>query len=305
MHLKHLPALALATSILGVAGSTYAVAQERLAVVASFSILADFATEIGGDRIEIHTIIPSGADAHGFEPTPADGRAIAEADLVIINGLALEGGLERLIEAAGYEGPLVVAADGIDVRESEDSHEDADQEHGEFDPHAWQNVENTRVYARNIAAGLTTADPDGAEIYAANLAEFDAELLALDAEIKAAIAALPEDRRTAVTSHDAFGYFGDAYGIEFLAPVGIVTEADPAAGEIAALTGQIREQGIDAILIEDMVDPRIVEQIARETGARIGGTLYSDALSAAGGPAPTYIDMMRHNLAVLIEALGE
>lgn len=312
MPIRHPFGLLLAAGVFATAGSGQAFAQDRLSVVASFSILADFANEIGGDRVAVHTIIPPGADAHSFEPTPADARALAEADLVIINGLGFEGGLVRLIDASGYGGAVVVATDGIDIRDADDDHdhedadhEDADHDHGAFDPHGWQDVENARIYARNIAAGLTAANPGGAEIYAANLAELDAELAALDVEIEDAIAALPDDRRTVVTSHDAFGYFSDAYGIAFLAPVGVAAEADPAAGDIAALTEQIRAEGIDAILLESVTDPRILEQIARETGATIGGTVYADTLTEPDGPAPTYVQMMRHNLAVLVEALDD
>lgn len=289
-------------------GQAPAVAQERLKVVTSFTILADLASVVGGERVDITTIIGPGGDAHAFEPTPADARAIAEADLVIINGLEFEPWIERLIASVGYAGPIATASEGIDPLSDEHEHEAGeeahDHDHGAFDPHAWQDVANTRIYAANIAAALTSIDPDDAAVYAANLTAYDAELALLDEEIRTAIDALPDDHRTIVTSHDAFGYFGAAYGLEFLAPQGVNPEAVPGARATANLIQQIQDEGIDAVFIEALADPRLIQQIADETGATIGGALYSDTLSEEGGPAATYLDMMRHNIRTLAAALG-
>ncbi len=318
----------LLTLGLAAIGQSPAIAQEKLKIVTSFTILADLTSAIGGDRVEVTTIIGPGGDAHAFEPSPADARAIAEADLVIINGLEFESWIDRLISSVGYAGPVVVASEGIDPlpgegHEHEEAGDDHDHEHeeaadehdheaegdghdhGEFDPHGWQDVANTRLYVANIAAALTSIDRDGEAFYADNLAAYDAELALLDDEIRAAIDALPEENRTIVTSHDAFGYFAAAYGLEFLAPLGINPEAAPGARATATLIQQIEDEGIDAVFIEALTDPRLIEQIAEETGASIGGALYSDTLSEEDGPAPTYLEMMRHNVRTLAAALAD
>ena len=328
-------ALGIALLILGLAAfAVPTAAQGRPKVVVSFSILADLVSVIGGDRVEVTALIGPGGDSHTFEPTPADARAIAEAELVVINGLNFEEWINGLIVSAGFAGPVVVASDGIVLlaladeahdheedehgdEEHEDEHEEdehGDEEHedenghehdhGEFDPHAWQDVANVRVYVENIALALTALDPGGAEQFATNLSAYLAALAIVEAEIVEAVAALPRDGRTIVTSHDAFGYLGAAYGLRFLAPQGVNPEALPGAGEVATLIDQIRSEGIDAVFVEALTDPRIVEQIARETGAVIGGALYSDTLSDRNGPAGTYIEMMRHNLRTIVGALN-
>jgi len=284
---------------LAVMASSHALAQERLSVVASFTILGDLIQAIGGDRVEVTTLVGPGADSHGFVPTPADARAVAEADIVVVNGLGFEGWLTRLTDAAGFGGPIVVATDGVQPLEA--AHED---EHGSVDPHAWQNAANVEIYVGNIAAALTAADPGGAAYYQERLAGYRNELAALDSDIRNAVAALPPNRRAAVTSHDAFGYFSASYGITFLAPQGINPEAEAAAGDVAALIRQITDNDIGAVFIETINDPRLIEQIARETGATIGGTLYSDTLSEPGGPAATYLEMMRYNTDAIVTALG-
>lgn len=302
---------AAAVGVLSLVGAGPAAATGELNVVVSFSILGDFVRQVGGDRVSIHTIAPPGADAHGFEPTPADARAVAGADLVVMNGLGFDAWAGGLVSATGYEGPIVVAAEhivpieGAAHEHEDDEHDEDEHEHGDLDPHAWQDVANARAYVAEIAEALIEADPADAATYETKAAAYDAELAALDAEIRQALTELPRDRRTVVTSHDAFGYFEAAYGVVFLAPVGVVTAAEAAAGDVAELILQIEAEGIDAVFVENINDPRLIEQIADETGAAIGGILYSDALSPPGGPAPTYVDMMRHNLRAITEALGE
>ncbi|SEA90195.1 metal ABC transporter solute-binding protein, Zn/Mn family [Rubrimonas cliftonensis] len=296
-----------------------ALAAERLKVVASFSILGDMVAQVGGDRIALTTLVGPDGDAHVYQPTPAAARAVAAADLVIVNGLGFEGWIERLIEASAFTGPVTVASEGIDVLETADDHDEAHGEghahdhdhdhdhghdHGDVDPHAWQSVPAARVYVANIADALIAADPASADAYAASRDAYLKELAALEAEIAAAVAALPPERRVVVTSHDAFGYFARDTGLEFLAPQGVSTEAEASAQDVAALITQIRERAIPAIFVETIADPRLLQQIERETDARIGGALYSDALSGPDGPAPTYLDMMRHNLRMLTEALS-
>lgn len=298
-----------------------AFAQEKMPVVASFSILGDMVANVGGDRVEVTTIVGPDGDAHVYSPTPADAQAVASAQVVFVNGLAFEGWLDRLIEASEYKGPVIVATEGVKLLEiSEEDHNEEGEEHAEgeahdhdeaahdhggTDPHAWQSLANARVYVTNIEAGLAAADPAGAEIYAANAAAYLVEIDAVDAEIKAAVAALPEANRAIVTSHDAFGYFGAAYGLTLHAPEGLSTESEASAADVATLITQMKAEAIPAVFMENISDSRLLEQITSETGAQIGGTLYSDALSPADGPAGTYLDMMRHNIATLTAALGE
>jgi zinc/manganese transport system substrate-binding protein len=287
-------------------------AETPVPVVASFSILGDMVREVGGERVRVTTLVGPGGDAHVYQPTPADARAVAAARVVFVNGLGFEGWIDRLIAAAGFKGPVVVATKGITpltmteegARDDHDRHHAAGEGHGDIDPHAWQNLANGQVYVRNIAAALIAADPGGAASYRANAERYLAEIAALDQQVRTAIAALPADRRTIVTSHDAFGYFAAAYGLKLLAPEGVSTEADVSAKNVARLITQIRAEKIPAVFMETITDPRLMEQIRRETGAAIGGTLYSDALSPPDGPAATYLEMLRWNVATLTRALS-
>jgi zinc/manganese transport system substrate-binding protein len=281
-------------------------------VVASFSILGDMVARIGGDDVVVTTIVGPDGDAHVYEPTPADAQALGAADLLVTNGLNLEGFLPRLVEASGFHGMTVVASDGVTPRHfgPDDPHDEdeaaaADHDHGDVDPHAWQNLANGEVYARNIGAALAAIDPAHAADYQARTDAYVAEMQALDAQVRTALQTIPEDRRLVVTTHDAFGYFGAAYGVSFIAPEGLSTESEASAGDVARIIDQIRQQGITAVFVENITNPRLLQQIADETGARIGGELYSDALSGTDGPAPTYLAMFRWNLGQLTQALGE
>ena len=301
-----------------------AFAQDKLPVVASFSILGDMVAEVGGDRVAVTTLVGPDGDAHVYAPTPADAQTVAAAKVVFVNGLGFEGFLDRLIEASEFKGTVVVATDGIKPLEmAEEGHDDhaedkahaegeahdhdghAGHDHGANDPHAWQSVDNAKIYVSNIAAGLIAADPAGEDVYSANATAYLAELSGLDAEIKAAMIALPENRRSVVTSHDAFGYFAAAYGMTFHAPEGLSTESEVSAADVASLITQMKAEAIPAVFMENITDGRLLEQITSETGAKIGGTLFSDALSGSDGPASTYLDMMRHNVTTLTAALEE
>lgn len=277
----------------------------ELKVVASFSILADLVSEVGGDRVSVTSLVKPDEDAHGYQPKPSDSRLLRDADLVLANGLGFDTWIERLSAAASRDKKLVIVSEGITPLESGHAHDDhAGHDHGELDPHAWQDVANARVYAANIAKALATADPANAADYEANLARFDQQLEELDSEIRSTIAALPEARRTIVTSHEAFAYFGRAYDVRLLAASGVSANAEPSAAGIARLIRQIRREEAAAAFLENISDPRTIERISKESGARVGGTLYSDALSGPDGAAPTYVAMMRHNLATLIEAIA-
>jgi zinc/manganese transport system substrate-binding protein len=291
-----------------------AAAQERPKVVASFSILGDLVQKVGGDRIEVVTLVGPDGDAHVFQPSPNDARNVAEAKLVVVNGLGFEGWIDRLVKASGYSGPVATASAGVAPREMAEEEEHAQahrkpgaradaHEHGDIDPHAWQSVANAKIYVGNIRDALVKADPAGREIYEANAKAYAEKLDALEAEVRAAVARIPAERRRIITSHDAFGYFAASYGVQFIAPRGVSTETEASAKDVARIITQIKTQKIPAVFLENISSTRLMEQIARETGAKVGGKLYSDALSGPDGPAPTYIEMMRHNVRQLGSAL--
>lgn len=293
---RHLVALAAVAAALAAAGGLVPgrgenKTQARTRAVATFSILGDLVRNVGGERLDLATLVGPNGDVHVYAPTPADAKAIAAADIVFVNGLGLEGWVDRLIAASGTHAAIVVASRGVEPRGGTTGRDRA-----ATDPHAWQSVANAKIYVGNIRDGLIATDPASEDVYRANATSYLAALEMLDAEIKTAIEAVPVARRKVITTHTAFGYFGDAYGIEFIAPEGLSTDADPSARDIARLIEQIRREKIPAVFIENVTDPRLLQRIAAETGARIGGTLYSDALSAPDGPAATYIDMMRSNV---------
>ncbi len=276
-----------------------------LKVVASFSIIADLVRQIGGARVQVTTLVGADQDMHSFQPRPSDAQAIAAADLFVINGLDLESWAERLAAAAGYKKPGIVASRGIRPLPAGGAHNHAGGgAHGTYDPHAWQDAANVKLYAANIRDGLIAADPAGAADYRTTAAALLARLDTLDTDIKAAFLPIPRASRKIVTSHEAFRYYGDAYDVDFLAPLGLSGDAEPSAKELAALIGQIRRENIRALFLENITRSPLLQQIARETGVRIGGTLYSDALSAAGGPAASYEAMMRHNTRMVVAALA-
>ncbi|MBR3189624.1 metal ABC transporter substrate-binding protein [Bosea sp. (in: a-proteobacteria)] len=290
----------------GVALPPPAFAQEKLPVVASFSILGDFVREIGGDRVAVSTLVGPDGDAHVYSPTPADAKTVAGAKLVVVNGLKFEGWLTRLIKSSGTKATVATATKGIKPLELDDDHDHGHGHghgHGGEDPHAWQSIANAKIYVGNIRDALIAADPAGKAVYEANAVAYQTKLDALEAEVKAAVARIPVDRRKAITSHDAFGYFVKAYGIAFIAPQGVSTEAEASAKDVARIIRQIKAEKVPAVFLENITNPRLAEQIARESGAKIGGRLYSDALSAADGPAGTYIAMMKHNISQIEKAL--
>jgi zinc/manganese transport system substrate-binding protein len=276
-------------------------AARKLKAVATFSILGDFVRNVGGDRVDVATLVGPNGDVHVFSPTPADAKMLAVADIVFVNGLGLEGWMTRLVQASGGKAPTIVATKGITPRRMVDGNDAARRK---IDPHAWQSVANAKIYVANIRDGLDAVDPAGKATYDADAAAYLAKLDDLDAEVRAAIARIPPVRRKVITTHGAFGYFGDAYGVTFVAPEGVSTEAEPSARDVANIIAQIRRENIPAVFLENIINPRLMDQIAHETGATIGGTLYSDALSAPGGAAPTYIDMIRHNVQALTKALA-
>ncbi|MFG1183471.1 metal ABC transporter solute-binding protein, Zn/Mn family [Xanthobacter aminoxidans] len=294
---------------------------QKMPVVASFSILGDFVKQVGGDRVAVTTIVGPNGDAHVYQPTPADAKAVAAAKVVFVNGLGFEGWMDRLIKASGTKAPIVVATKGITPRtgfvdhdddekpkaKGKDKHDHAKEgghDHGGIDPHAWQSIANAKVYVANVRDGLIAADPDGRDVYTANAAAYTAKLDALETEVKSAMAKIPAEQRRIITSHDAFGYFGEAYGLVLVAPEGVSTESEASAKDVGRIIRQIKAQKIPAVFVENVTDPRLIQRIAKESGAKVGGTLYSDALSDDKGPASTYIDMMHSNVRELSSALS-
>ena len=349
-----------ATAVLALSLAAPAAAQSDrpIPVVATFSILGDMVKHIGGEHVDVTTLVGPDGDTHVYQPTPADARAVSEARVLVVNGLQFEGWLDRLIDASDFRGIRVVATEGVEPIAFDDEHDqggslevhaeeaghdhdhddqaeaghDHDHEehaeaathdhdddhddkahaeaghdhhdHGAFDPHAWQSLGIAAAYVDNITAALAQADPANAADFYQNRAAYVAEIEALDAEIRESMAGLPADSRIVVTSHDAFQYFGRDYGLTFIAPQGLSTESEASAKDVARLIQQIRERDIRAVFIENVADPRLLKRIADETGAAIGGTLYPGALSGLDGPAPTYLDMMRHNAMTLAQALA-
>jgi zinc/manganese transport system substrate-binding protein len=294
---RHIVTLAAAIAILS--ASVPAPAQEKLRVLATFSILGDLVRNVGGDRVEVTTLVGPNSDAHVYSPAPADAKKVAAAQVVITNGFGFEGWMARLVRASGSKASPAVATKGIKARKQ------AAHGHGhdDTDPHAWQSVANAKIYVANIRAALIAADPAGKAAYEANAAAYLEKLDALDKEVREAVAAIPQDRRRIITSHDAFGYFQAAYGIEFIAPQGVSTESEASARDVGRIITQIKRQRIPAVFLENVTDPRLIQRIAAESGAKVGGQLYSDALTDDKGAAPTYIDLIRHNVRQLVSAL--
>jgi len=270
-------------------------AQDRLNVVASFSILGDFVRNVGGNSVDVTTLVGPNSDAHVYTPTPADAKRIADAKLVFVNGLGFEGWLPRLVKSAGRKTEIVTATSGITpLKLGSDA-----------DPHAWQSVANAKIYVGNIRDALVAASPADAAAFKANADAYLGKLDALDREVREAIAGIPQDRRKVISTHGAFGYFAAAYGVEFIAPVGVSTESEASARDVARIVTQIRTARIPAVFLENISDPRLIRRISAETGAKVGGTLYSDSLTGEKGDSPTYIAMVRHNIKALTSALSQ
>ena len=266
----------------------------KLKIVASFSILGDMVAQVAGDKADITTIVGPDADAHLYMPTVSDAVAVTEADLVFVNGMGFETWSDQLIKSSGSKATIAVATDGITPLLVE----------GELDPHAWNSLTNGMVYVSNIEAVLSAASPADAAYFKTNADAYRSELKALHERALAEIAKLPADKRVVVTAHDAFGYLESAYGLTFMAPQGIDTEAEPSAKELAELIVFLNETGAGALFVENIANADLIAQISRETGIKIGGRIYSDALSVKGSPATSYLAMFSHNLELLTTSLA-
>ena len=292
-----------------------ALTRDPLPVVATFSILGDMVKEIGGDRVQLTTIVGPNMDAHNYEPTPNDAKALLQAKVVVLNGLDFEPWLPRLVEASGFKGKQVLASQGVEVRRLSGKHAHGDKGHGDqdhgdqgqgdVDPHAWQDLSNGMIYVRNIAEGLSKADPRNAAYYESRANGYLTRMKTLDTEVRAAIASIPPERRRVISSHDAFGYFGAAYGIEFIPIAGLSNEAEASARDIAGIIQTAREADVGGIFIENMGNPSLAQQVGRETDTLMGGTLYADALSPPDQPAATYLGMLSWNAGRLVYVLKQ
>ena len=372
-HITRITSLFIASTFMLIVLTGTAKSDEKIKVVATFSILGDMVKRIGGDHILLTTLVGPNGDTHVYKPSPAAAKALSQADVLFVNGLDFEGWITRLIEASGFKGRHVVTTSGVKTiayeegeghddhsddphdkhakkkhaddkhhddhsddphdkhakkKHADDKHHDdhsddphdkhakkkhagdkhhddhAHHDHGEFDPHAWQSLINARVYVDNITDALAQFAPDKAAKFYQNRATYTAEIESMHNQIKKLISSLPQHQRTVVTSHDAFQYFGRDYGITFLAPQGLSTDSEASAQDVAKLIEQMRSKKIKAVFLENITDPRLLQQIAKETGAKIGGTLYPGALSEPDGPAPTYLKMLHHNAKTLSQALG-
>ena len=292
--MKPLTLLAAVFALSSIAGLAQA---KPIEAVASFTVIADMVHNVGGDHVHVTSLIGPNGDPHAYEPTPNDAQALRHADIVFVSGLHLEGWLDRLIKASGYQGQPVVLSNGIKTRSME---EDGKQI---TDPHAWNSAANGVVYVRNIISALQKADPDNASDYQAKGEQYIKQLEQLDAYARAQVQAIPGDKRKVLTSHDAFGYFGDAYGVTFLSPLGFSTETEASAADVATLIKQIKQEHVSTYFFENSSDPRLVKQIANASGAQPGGELYVESLSPADGPAPTYAQMFRYNVDKLTAAM--
>ena len=278
--------------------SATAQAADPMKVSASFSILGDMVKQVGGDRVEVFIFVGPNGDAHVYEPTPADAKELSESKILFINGLGLEGWMTRLEKSSGFKGTVITATKGITPRKM------VEDEKTVTDPHAWQDLANGKIYVADVRDALIATDPAGKATYETNAQKFLDGIAQMETTVKAAIAKLPLERRKIITTHDAFGYFGAAYGIAFIAPEGVSTESEASAKEVAKIITQIKKERIPAVFLENVTDSRLLAQISKETGAKIGGTLYSDALSPPDGPAGTYLDMFRNNIETMSAALS-
>lgn len=311
---RHTIAALAAVGALAFQPLTHAQSSAPVKAVASFSILGDLVRQVGGDRVQVDVLVGPGADAHVFQPSPSHAKQVALAQVVFANGLGFEGWMQRLLDTAGYKGKPVVVSQGIKPLQAEENghdhhdhkeekHEHHGHDHGDTDPHAWQSVPNVITYVANIARGLCAADAAGCETYQKNAGTYTNQLRALDAEIKATWATIPAAQRKLITSHDAFGYYARAYSVKFLAPQGVSTDSEASAKGVAQLVRQIKKEKIKALFVESISDPRLIDQIGRETGVKPAGELFSDALSDASGPAGTYAAMMRANTQAMTRAI--
>lgn len=291
--MKKLP-LVLALSALLAAPAVMA---NTVQAVASFSVLADIVQNVGGEHVVVKSLVGSNGDPHSFEPTPKDSQSLAHADLVFVSGLGMEGWMDRLITSSGYKGQTIVASSGVNTRKMEEDGKTI------TDPHAWNSMQNGVIYATNVMNALIAADPTDAAYFRQQGNAYIEQLKKLDSWAQQEFAQIPQSKRKVLTSHDAFGYFGQRYGVSFLSPVGFSTESEASASDVASLINQLKKEKINAWFIENQTDPRLVKQIASATGAKQGGELYPEALTEKGGEADSYVAAFKHNVTAMVASM--
>jgi len=281
-------------------------ASEPLPVVASFSILADMVKQVGGSHVVVTSLVGPNSDAHIFDPTPGDAKRLAAAKLVVVNGLGFEGWMNRLIKSSGYKGPVLTASKGVKTIPMAQSDHGHGHSHSHIvpDPHAWQNLLNARQYVQNIQVALSAAMPSQAADFQSRASEYIKQIDALEKSTQARIAAVPMERRRVITSHDAFGYFARAYKVTFYPLQGLSTASEPSAADVVRIVNEIKKNKVTAIYAENISDPRVLERVAKDTGAKIGGMLFADSLSEPGTPADTYLKMFEHNVSTIVTGIS-
>jgi len=279
-------------------------ASEPLPVVASFSILADMVKQVGGPHVAVTSLVGPNSDAHVFDPTPADAKRLATAKIVVVNGLGFEGWMNRLIKSSGYKGPVLTASKGVKTIPMAKSDHGHSHSHSAPDPHAWQNLNNARQYVENIRVALSAAMPSQAPDFQLRATDYLKQIDALEQSTQARIAAVPVERRRVITSHDAFGYFARAYKVTFYPLQGLSTASEPSAADVVRIVNEIKKNKVTAIFAENISDPRVLERVAKDTGAKIGGSLYADALSAPGTQADTYLKMFELNVSTIVSGIS-
>jgi ABC-type Zn uptake system ZnuABC Zn-binding protein ZnuA len=301
------PARALATEAAPQVLTPIALAPgERLRVLATTSIVADVVAAVGGTRVEVSALVPPGVDPHAFEPTPQDVRSVAEAQVVFENGLGLERFLGDLVQSAGTGAPVISVSSSIEpLPAGVHAGEDAGTTHAEWDPHVWLDPQNVILWTNAIEAALTALDPPGAAEYARAAEDYRLDLRALDTEVEAQLAVIPQGQRRLVTDHEEFAYFARRYGFEIVGAVipAPSAAAEPSARELAALEDAIRSTGVRAVFVSSVVTPALARQVAEDTGIRLV-TLYVHSLSDSSGPAPSYLALMRLNARLIADALA-
>ncbi len=282
--------------------SSFAIAAEKIQVTTSFSILGDFVRVVGAERVSVTSLVGPDEDAHVFEPKPADAKRILASQLLVTNGLGFEPWLKKLVASSGYKGTVLDASNGVTARKMP-----AEGGSGamETDPHAWQDPTNVILYVHNIASALSKLDAKGTETYQRNADAYVKELQALDGWAKSQMNAIPLQKRKVITSHDAFGYFAAHYGVTIMAPQGISTEVEPSAKDVAKLIRQIQQEKIKAVFLENMSNPKLIGQIAKDTGVTLGPALFVDALSQSSAEGSTYLKLLRHNVSSLVAGMAK
>lgn len=274
-----------------------------LKITATFSILGDLIKNVGKDEVEVTSVVGPNSDTHVYEPTPKDIQNLTLADLVFMNGLFFEGWMDRLIDPKDIGKRVIIVSTHITPRThahqncTHNTHPDA------IDPHAWHSIPNVITYVHEIERALSAHRPDSKTFFQENAKAYIQKLTTLHHKLQDRFAQIPENKRLAVSTHDGFGYLGETYGIRFISPLGLSTEAEASAKSLAQVIDTIKTLKVPLVFVENITSTRLMQQLCEETGTQLGPTLYSDALSPKEGPAGSYLDMMDHNTSHLLRSM--